>query len=524
MKLKFRHLTIALTVLSMLSSCGKDDPELPDSPDTPDTPEVIDPDKPVPDPAGTVTVNIVNDDETISLGEPISIAMDNGNNFRAYSYVGSCKIVNVGKVAGLGNITEIPTSGWKEKAAVVPGEGYVLLWSRYDSYTGITEQSFARVYVVGYMESTTGGIMGAQIKYQCPFQMPIKLSSKSVSFSADTDLTQTIELLNPTVVTVDNKPDWVTVNISGLEIIMTAQQNYTATERKGTVTLKNDEGSVDISISQAASDSPLFAGGSGTQEDPYLISTARQLDNIRLATDACFRQTSDIDLSPFIDPDGSGWEPITGFTGQYDGNMKTISGIWINRTTTSIIAMFTDSRNATFTRIKLKIGEKGIKGYSSVASISSSGSNVTISQCSVEGDIYGYGWEIAGIAVSSSYSGQVSECKYSGNIKLENNSPEYIGGIAYNMNVSDSYVIGDIEAQASTSGYYIYPFSNKTSTNCYIVGEHPWFAEFYGTHCYGWGNKTDEEMKLKSTYEGWNFQTVWTIREGVSYPELRCFQ
>ena len=69
--------------------------------------------------------------------------------------------------------------------------------------------------------------------------------------------------------------------------------------------------------------------------------------------------------------------------------------------------MFTDSRNATFTRIKLKIGEKGIKGYSSVASISSSGSNVTISQCSVEGDIYGYGWEIAGIAVSSSYSGQV---------------------------------------------------------------------------------------------------------------------
>lgn len=97
----------------MLSSCGKDDPELPDSPDTPDTPEVIDPDKPVPDPAATVTLNIVNDDETVSLGEGISIAMDNGNNFRAYSYSSSCEIVNVGKVAGLGNITEIPASGWK---------------------------------------------------------------------------------------------------------------------------------------------------------------------------------------------------------------------------------------------------------------------------------------------------------------------------------------------------------------------------------------------------------------------------
>lgn len=510
----------------MLSSCGKDDPELPDSPDTPDTPEVIDPDKPVPDPAGTVTVNIVNDDETISLGEPISIAMDNGNNFRAYSYVGSCKIVNVGKVAGLGNITEIPTSGWKEKAAVVPGEGYVLRWSRYDSYTGITEQSFARVYVVGYMESTTGGIMGAQIKYQCPFQMPIKLSSKSVSFSADTDLTQKIELLNPTVVTVDNKPDWVTVNISGLEIIFTAQQNYTASERKGTVTLKNDEGSVDISISQAASDSPLFAGGSGTQEDPYLISTARQLDNIRLATDACFRQTSDIDLSTFIDPDGSGWEPITGFTGQYDGNMKTISGIWINRTTTSNIAMFIDSQNAFFTRIKLEIDDKGINGGDHTSALCSQGYNITISQCSVKGNIYGYGRNLSGIA---SGAGRISECRFIGNIHNKYQQGfNRIYGIS-DFTTTDCYIIGNISADVDPNSYnghnsYCYPFSEGSSRDCYIIGEYPSFAYFQGTHCYGWGNKTDEEMKLKSTYEGWNFQTVWTIREGVSYPELRCFQ
>ena len=94
------------------------------------------------------------------------------------------------------------------------------------------------------------------------------------------------------------------------------------------------------------------------------------------------------------------------------------------------------------------------------------------------------------------------------------------------MNVSDSYVIGNIEAQIDPygRGVDVYPFSNRTSTNCYIIGEYPSFAYFQGTHCYGWGNKTEDEMKLKSTYEGWNFQTVWTIREGVSYPELRCFQ
>ncbi len=32
--------------------------------------------------------------------------------------------------------------------------------------------------------------------------------------------------------------------------------------------------------------------------------------------------------------------------------------------------------------------------------------------------------------------------------------------------------------------------------------------------------KTTAEMKLKSTYEGWNFETIWKIDEGNSYPKL----
>jgi len=33
--------------------------------------------------------------------------------------------------------------------------------------------------------------------------------------------------------------------------------------------------------------------------------------------------------------------------------------------------------------------------------------------------------------------------------------------------------------------------------------------------------KTTEQMKLKETYERWDFETIWKIDEGNDYPKLR---
>ncbi|MGI6476536.1 MAG: hypothetical protein ACOX1K_02210 [Defluviitoga tunisiensis] len=48
-----------------------------------------------------------------------------------------------------------------------------------------------------------------------------------------------------------------------------------------------------------------FAGGSGSKEDPFLVSNSNQLYNIRHFLDKHFKQISDIDLSTYED-----WEPI----------------------------------------------------------------------------------------------------------------------------------------------------------------------------------------------------------------------
>jgi len=94
-----------------------------------------------------------------------------------------------------------------------------------------------------------------------------------------------------------------------------------------------------------------FAGGSGTEADPWQIETAEHLNNVRnyLGTghsDKHFIQIVDIDLYDATREggvywnDGHGWLPVgnasTYFTGNYDGQGHTIYGIYINRSHATI--------------------------------------------------------------------------------------------------------------------------------------------------------------------------------------------
>jgi|GEM_PF-6452066 len=94
-----------------------------------------------------------------------------------------------------------------------------------------------------------------------------------------------------------------------------------------------------------------FNGGSGIAEDPWMIATPEQLDNVRnyLGSehqDDYFRLENDIDLSGYPSPDGMGWLPIGGkadeeqFTGHFDGGNHTITGLSINRPDTEYVGLF----------------------------------------------------------------------------------------------------------------------------------------------------------------------------------------
>lgn len=136
--------------------------------------------KAVPDPEGTVTVQMRNANNGQTKVYPDGFGSSSSYGFsssyfwidKADNLICSGDVVCIGKVAGLGNIRERPEVGWADEAALLPGYGYILRRSsQYDQDGRLTPDgyNYCRVYVVGYLTSTGGGIIGATVKYQSPF-------------------------------------------------------------------------------------------------------------------------------------------------------------------------------------------------------------------------------------------------------------------------------------------------------------------------------------------------------------------
>ncbi len=89
-----------------------------------------------------------------------------------------------------------------------------------------------------------------------------------------------------------------------------------------------------------------FAGGSGTEDDPYKISNVDQLQDMNENLSAHYELVNDIDASVTKDwNDGSGFMPVgkdddNKFTGSLDGQGYEISGLCINRSSTDWVGLF----------------------------------------------------------------------------------------------------------------------------------------------------------------------------------------
>ncbi len=90
--------------------------------------------------------------------------------------------------------------------------------------------------------------------------------------------------------------------------------------------------------------SVVFAGGSGTEQDPFQVETAEQLDEVRNYSDKHFIQIADIDLGSAPWNDAEGWLPVGNtvdvFSGTYDGQNFLIDNLYIDRPGEDGIGLF----------------------------------------------------------------------------------------------------------------------------------------------------------------------------------------
>jgi len=243
--------------------------------------------------------------------------------------------------------------------------------------------------------------------------------------------------------------------------------------------------SIIISISFLMMSVPAFAiSGTGTESNPYLISSASDIAKIRNDLDGYYKLTSNINMSG-VDFEPIGNENEGAFTGTIDGNGYAISNLNINLPENKYVG-FVGYLEGTI--INLKLTDVNAYGYRYVGGIVGYGEKDSkIVNCNATGTVSGkyniIDLNVGGVIGVS--TGSVVECSSSINICTDINYQNYAsvhaGGIAgcnYSEGIikksNNSGVISTINCGGYNSHIYlsgISGYNNGEIDNCTNEGQ-----------------------------------------------------
>jgi subtilisin-like proprotein convertase family protein len=259
-----------------------------------------------------------------------------------------------------------------------------------------------------------------------------------------------------------------------------------------------------------------FTGsGCGTEDDPYIITNACELQQIERDLTACYELASDIDASVAANwNDRYGFTPIGRYTapfeGVFDGKGHVITGLDINWPC-------------------ICVGLFGCTGGTS--EIRNLGlSDVTVTGYACVGGLVGFN------------GGAIEACYVSGNVS----GSTQVGGLVGTNNglVTDSYSVANVSGpqQESCIGGLVGVNRSGPLKNCYSAGKvggenSGGLAGTSGGECTGcfWDietsgrgasacgiGKTTAEMQTWATFAaaGWSAEGGWTLCEHTGYPKL----
>lgn len=187
-----------------------------------------------------------------------------------------------------------------------------------------------------------------------------------------------------------------------------------------------------------------FAGGAGTVEDPYLVSTKEHLDNVRFYRSSHFKMVNDIEFEEADFSEGgdfynkgAGWKPIDSFSGNFCGGYHTIENLFINRWEEENVGLFSQT---TETAVIESVGliNVNISGATNaVGAICGEASQGSFKNCFVSGTVKGEK-DVGGVIGSTIGKTTVSECQNKATVISESESAGGILGRAYST-TSKSY-------------------------------------------------------------------------------------
>ncbi|MDD5064807.1 MAG: GLUG motif-containing protein [Phycisphaerae bacterium] len=195
-----------------------------------------------------------------------------------------------------------------------------------------------------------------------------------------------------------------------------------------------------------------YSGGSGTEEDPYQIATAEDMNQIGLNYqdwDKHFKLTADINLSAYTGTQFSriGTDDKHAFSGVFDGNRHTISNFTYTAESGDYIGIFGNVSN-TGKIENVSLVDVNITGHNYVGGLVGI-NNGSISNCYSTGTVSGgsNSWIVGGLVGYN--QGTIANCHSTGTVSDSSYSDMLGGLVGYNKGTIDN-----CNAKGDVSGGY----------------------------------------------------------------------
>ena len=303
-----------------------------------------------------------------------------------------------------------------------------------------------------------------------------------------------------------------------------------------------------------------FAGGEGSQENPYIITNLYELQAVQLDPNANYILGNDIDATASVNMNGGlGFDPIRDFSGRIDGQGFTIYGLTINRPNEDNVGLFgstksgasindfilddilVNGKNNTGGLIGVVDGETEIIGILVEGNITG-GSNtggligktngsLELQRSASRGTITGgdktgglIGETNSRVVIRNAYS----RANITGGARVGGLVGDVSGtGNQRTLSLYSSYATGPVTAQGQSGGLVGFLAGQYTINNSY------WDTKLSGQNNgshqdqYAQGRLVTEQMIGEAALEnmsGFDFDDVWAIMtDPPSYPELFDF-
>jgi len=215
--------------------------------------------------------------------------------------------------------------------------------------------------------------------------------------------------------------------------------------------------------------------GSGTAEDPYIITTAAELQTMENDLDAHYQLGGDIDASDTDGyNDGDGFAPVgsddeTAFTGSFDGDGHTITGLTIDRPDSLWVGLFGYIDSVEIHNVTL--ADSTITGDEYVGELAGEVSdNSTITDVTVDGTVDGTE-SVGGLVGASGLAGDdstITDVTASGTVNGSTSVGGLVGyqsvhGSVQNAAATDVTVTGETTV-GGLAGYSSGPINDVTTS------------------------------------------------------------